>query len=935
MRFRPLAVSTILALTGAGLTLAGPAATADSTTLFVSTAAGCSDSGPATAAEPLCTIQAAADQVLPGQTVQVEPGAYIGAVTLARSGTPDAPITFTSTGVVGLDPTSGAALTITGAHDVVFDGSFHLNSAGTALAVADSSRVTVRRGGIGLASMAYSADAPDVALSGSTSQVTLTRELIAQNSRNQVSIGAGVSGTVLSDDVIRDTHGGSAVTAVDAPGTVMVNNTVLDPCTDAIHLAGASTGSTVENNVLSTTAASPACAATTDTAQVSVDADAATGTTLDYNLVHPDAGTAPYQWAGTAYPDPAALEAATGQGVHDLDTDPLLSNFLPTEGSPAIDSADATAADVPDVDYSGHPRVDDPLVANTGTGTGYLDRGAFEVKDPIAVTGVALTPAKGPYPLNVTATASTRNPWSSAVTYTFDFGDGTAPVTSDGPTATHTYTSPVRGEQISVTATAADGQTSSYTLAGPVVTAPAPLTPHLDLTRTPADPLTVTADTSNSTDPWQITDARIDFGDGTAATDTTVLGQTSHTYVHPGRYTFTLAETDFAGATAKLTQQVTVGSSYVPDGPVRILDTRNGTGTTQGIVPAGGTVRLKVTGTNGVPATGVTAVVLNLTATAPTASGYTTAHPGGTTTPTTSNLNYTRGQTLANQVTVPVATDGTIALTASTGAAVHLIADLQGYYTTNANTTGATYTATPQTRLLDTRQKNTYHTGPVASGQTITLPVAQHFASNSTLAVLRVTATAPTSGGYLTAYAGNLARPAVSTLNFTPGQTVSNLVITPVGPDGTIKLYNSTGKTQVLVDLVGSFTPATDSLTGNPYTPTTPTRILDTRNGTGVTAGTLGAGKQLTLKVAGTSTVPTDATAVLVNLTATDASTASYLTAYPNGTTLPNTSTLNITTGHTVPTLTLIPIGTDGSIHIYNSAGTTNVIADLEGYYTP
>ena len=49
-----------------------------------------------------------------------------------------------------------------------------------------------------------------------------------------------------------------------------------------------------------------------------------------------------------------------------------------TEGSPAIDSANANAPGEVD-DSLGGLRVDDPLVANTGTGVvSYHDRGAFE-----------------------------------------------------------------------------------------------------------------------------------------------------------------------------------------------------------------------------------------------------------------------------------------------------------------------------------------------------------------------------------------------------------------------------------------------------------------------------------------------------------------------------------------------------------------------------
>ncbi|MFC1442705.1 PKD domain-containing protein [Streptacidiphilus sp. N1-10] len=939
MRFRPLAVSTVLALTGAGLTLASPAANADSTTLYVSTATGCSDTGPATAAEPLCTIQAAADQAGPGTTVQITPGIYRG-FTVTRSGTPDAPITFTSTNSVTLIPVSGPSLSITGAHDIDVNGIFRIDNPGTALSITDSSRITVQGGYIGVASNVEEAVVPTVILSGSTTQVTLAHELIAQATLDQVSIGAGVSGTVLADDFIRSPFGGSAVTATDAPGTVLVNDTVLDPCADAVHLAGASTGSTLTNNIVSTMATSISCPADTDTSQITVDTAAAAGTTSDYNLVHPAAGISPYQWAGTDYSDATVLNSATGQGAHDLVADPLLNSAgSPTEGSPAIDSADATAIDAPSTDLRGNARRDDPLVTNTGTGLGYTDRGAVEFQDPLAISGIALTPAatKGPYPLDVTATASVNNPWGAAVSYTFDFGDGSTPVSSDSPTATHTYTTatPKSGDQITATATTADGRTSTYYVAAPTVVAPAPLTPNLVITHSPATPYIYTADTTGSADAWQITDTRIDFGDGTPVTDSTTLGQTSHTYTAPGHYTVTATATDYTGATLTTTQPVTVGSSYVPAGPVRILDTRNGTGATKAIVPAGGTLNLKVTGAHGVPATGVTAVVLNLTATAPTAAGYTTAHPGGTATPTASDLNYTRGQTVANQVTVPVAADGTIALTASPGAAVHLIADLQGYYTTNTNSAGASYASMIQDRLLDTRQSNTVHTGPLSAGQTITLPVDGD--QPTTYAALRVTATAPTTGGYLTVYSGDAARPTISTVNFAAGQTVSNLVIVPVASDGSIKVYNSTGKTQVLVDLVGSFTDATipSYAMGNPFTPTTPTRILDTRNGTGVAAGVLGTNKRLDLKVSGTGTVPAGATAVLVNLTATGASAGGYLTTYALGTPLHTNSTLNFTAGETVPTLALIPVSASGYISIYNHTGTTNVVADLEGYYAP
>lgn len=81
--------------------LAVPSAlAAQATTLYVDQAsAACSDQGSGTQAAPFCTIQAAADIVSPGQTVEITPtGAqrYIQPVTITRSGTAQQPITFTS-----------------------------------------------------------------------------------------------------------------------------------------------------------------------------------------------------------------------------------------------------------------------------------------------------------------------------------------------------------------------------------------------------------------------------------------------------------------------------------------------------------------------------------------------------------------------------------------------------------------------------------------------------------------------------------------------------------------------------------------------------------------------------------------------------------------------------------------------------------------------
>ena len=77
--------------------------------------------------------------------------------------------------------------------------------------------------------------------------------------------------------------------------------------------------------------------------------------------------------------------------------------------------------------------------------------------------------------------------------------------------------------------------------------------------------------------------------------------------------------------------------------------------------------------------------------------------------------------------------------------------------------------------------------------------------SNAKAIVINVTAVAPTAGGYITVWPSGEARPESSNLNFVPGQTVPNLVITKVGIEGMVSFYNDAGDTHVIADVMGWF----------------------------------------------------------------------------------------------------------------------------------
>ena len=113
--------------------------------------------------------------------------------------------------------------------------------------------------------------------------------------------------------------------------------------------------------------------------------------------------------------------------------------------------------------------------------------------------------------------------------------------------------------------------------------------------------------------------------------------------------------------------------------PVQGGTTVDGQFVNTGIVGAGQTRTLKVTGRGGVPELGASTVALNVTVTGPTGNGYLTIYPTGVGLPAASNLNYVTGQTIPNMVIVQVGPDGTISINDQYGPA-HVIVDVVGWF---------------------------------------------------------------------------------------------------------------------------------------------------------------------------------------------------------------------------------------------------------------
>jgi hypothetical protein len=114
-------------------------------------------------------------------------------------------------------------------------------------------------------------------------------------------------------------------------------------------------------------------------------------------------------------------------------------------------------------------------------------------------------------------------------------------------------------------------------------------------------------------------------------------------------------------------------------------------------------------------------------------------------------------------------------------------------------------------------------------------------------------------------------------------------------------------------------------------------RILDTRTGPAPaswgTTRPLGAGQTLSLPVSGVAGVPSNATAAVINVTATDVTALTFVTVWPHGVPRPTASSLNPAAGETGANLVTARLGAGGAIDLLNAFGSVDLVADLGGWY--
>ncbi|NUR24431.1 MAG: hypothetical protein HOV83_01005 [Catenulispora sp.] len=375
-------------------------------------------------------------------------------------------------------------------------------------------------------------------------------------------VDGGSADATISNTIVTGVQG-SAIHVADSPRVRIVADTV-DANMRGVTVDGASAGAVVANDIISNNGY--------DDAELSVGPDAVGQTMVRSNVFF---GSGPaVKWGGTVYAAGTDFDAA-GLGSADLQADPKfdyddfdpewstftpgpsgeyqMSNYNLSAGSPAVDSADASVPGQPLTDELGAARVDDPDLADTGTGSlPHVDRGAREFTGYAPSTWSATTRTGTQAADYLTASVSLfgRFTWSDAAQTMYSWGDQSPATPSPG----HTYAAEGTYQgAVAVTGRGGEKTTVPFT----VTLHATPVTPTLALSA--AGDRTVEADVRGVPN-GSVCD--IDFGDGHSVSSNCWMSQ-RHTYDGYGTHTVTVTATN-NGWTGTTSRQITLTDPTPP-----------------------------------------------------------------------------------------------------------------------------------------------------------------------------------------------------------------------------------------------------------------------------------------------------------------------------------------------------------------------------------
>jgi uncharacterized repeat protein (TIGR01451 family) len=379
-----------------------------------------------------------------------------------------------------------------------------------------------------------------------------------------------------------------------------------------------------------------------------------------------------------------------------------------------------------------------------------------------------------------------------------------------------------------------------------------------------------------------------------------------------------------------ITKINSAGLRFVPVTPCRVADTRNPNGAFGGPLLGAGTTRGFTISDSAcaIPPT-AQAYSLNATVVPKGSLGYLTMFPCGQATPLASTLNSIDGRVKAGAAIVPAGTNGAVCAFVTND--TDLVLDINGYFVPVSDTSALEFYPLTPCRVVDTRGATGAFGGPSLVGNAArSFPILSSSCSvPSTAQAYSLNYTSVPKGklGFLTTWPAGQTQPLVSTLNAPTGTVTANAAIVPAGTNGDVSVF-VTNDSDLVIDINGYFAPTATG--GLLLFPSTPCRVLDTRN----PAGSPPFNGQLNVDVAGSSCgAPATAQAFVLNATVVPPGPLGFLTMWPQGAIQPLVSTLNAGDGAVSSNMAIVST-TNGSISAF-VADPSHLVLDISGYFGP
>jgi glucose/arabinose dehydrogenase/phage baseplate assembly protein gpV len=525
---------------------------------------------------------------------------------------------------------------------------------------------------------------------------------------------------------------------------------------------------------------------------------------------------------------------------------------------------------------------------------------------PPAIASVSATPKSGSAPLDTTFSASASDPEGDALTYRWDFGDGT---TSSSRNTTHRYTTAgVYSASLTVT-------DATHTVLSDPIRISVGSPPAVAITNPPngatfgaGQTFTISGtgtdlidgDLNGAALRWDVKFGHNDHAhpaqSGTGNQITVTIPTSGHSFAGDTRFVVTLKATNSLGLT---------NSTSIELRPIRTSQTIRANIPTTAIIDQ---------------------ISENLPFQLDTVAGFETE----VSVPETVCVGTTF-RTFKNW------SDGGDRSHVSVSSTADLVATFEdtGERCAGEEVLGegtfrpSRYVPVVPTRVFDSRSTGTK---PTADSTTI-VPIgglAGVPTSDVSAVVLNVTATQSSDAGYITAFPSGTAKPDASNLNLNRvDATTPNLVTVPLGSDSAIALYSSTDA-HLLVDVVGYYEYVSTAVSAGRFVAVPPARVVDTRTGDKPAADA-----RLVVPLAGLAGLPVTGVGTLVlNVTGVDATDSGFVTVWSAGSPLPEVSNLNLEApGDVRSNQVIVRPGTDGAIELYTQSG-THLLVDVVGYFT-